>query len=78
MSYKCSGCNKTVGPNVQMIRHIIYRDKTESFGDRTWTRKEIAKELPVCEECAPKLEKAAQMLTQIRPSLLAPGNVPQL
>lgn len=58
MSYKCSACQKTVGPRIQMRRHIVYRDKVETMGDRKWTRKEIAKELPVCEECAPKLAEA--------------------
>ena len=62
MSYKCSGCDKVVGPSVQMRRHTIYRDRVETFGDRTWTRKEIAKELPVCEECAPKLAAAVLAL----------------
>lgn len=62
MSYRCSGCEKVVGPGVQMRRHVIYREKVESMGDSSRTRKEIAKELPVCEECAPKLAAAVLAL----------------
>jgi hypothetical protein len=45
-----------------MRRHVIYREKVESMGDSSRTRKEIAKELPVCEECAPKLAAAVLAL----------------
>jgi len=58
MSYRCSGCKKVVGPGVPLRRHTVYREKTETAGDRTWTRKEISKELPVCDECAPKIAAA--------------------
>jgi hypothetical protein len=45
-----------------MRRHVIYREKVESMGDSSRTRKEIAKELPVCEECATKLAAAVLAL----------------
>jgi hypothetical protein len=39
-----------------MIKHTIFRTKTEQFGENTRTTKEIAAERPTCEECAPKAE----------------------
>ena len=62
MSYRCSGCKKVVGPNKPMRRHTIYRERSEQVGERVWTRKEIAKELPVCDDCAPKMAAALDML----------------
>lgn len=61
MSYRCSGCNKVVGPNVQMCRYVIYRDRINTVGDTLGAR-EIAKELPVCETCAPKVAEAEAVL----------------
>lgn len=55
MSYKCAGCEKTVGPNVPMRRHTIFRVVTEPYGEGTRSFNQVAKELPVCEECAPKM-----------------------
>jgi hypothetical protein len=45
-----------------MRRHTIYRENSEQVGERIWTRKEIAKELPVCDDCAPKMAAALDML----------------
>lgn len=56
MGYKCSYCGKHVGPCKPMIKHTIYRTKTEQFGENARTTKEIAAERPSCEECAPKAE----------------------
>lgn len=63
MSYRCSACNKVVGPRVARRLHIIYREKADLSGA---TRKEIAKELPVCETRAPKMEAAEQALRASR------------
>lgn len=63
MSYRCSACNKVVGPRVARKLHIIYREKTDL---RDAPRKEIVKELPVCETCAPKMEAAEQALRASR------------
>lgn len=66
MSYRCSVCKTVVGPRLPLKKHIIYRNKREVSGDREWFRKEIAKELPVCDTCAPKLEAAQEKLQAVR------------
>lgn len=60
--YKCAGCQKSVGPNVPMQRHTIYRELTVPHGEGTRSFKQVAKELPVCAECAPKMFDADMTL----------------
>jgi DNA-directed RNA polymerase subunit RPC12/RpoP len=63
--YKCANCKKSVGPNVPMQKHVVYREKTEPYGEGTRTTREIAKEIPVCTECAPKVAAAETMIRVI-------------
>ena len=59
MSYRCHQCHTIVGPNVGLIRHILWRTKKEVDNENSVVRehKEIAKELPVCPSCAEELKK---------------------
>lgn len=55
MCYRCKNCNNVVPHGLSMRKHTIYRKKVEQYGEGTRELREIAAELPVCEECAPKM-----------------------
>lgn len=55
MSYKCQICEQPNPIGSHRRVHIIYRERTEKvfigIGYEERTRKEIAKEIPVCTDC---------------------------
>lgn len=47
MCFKCYLCHQSSRPRQVIKKHVIYRDKNSWRG----TRKEIAREVPICDTC---------------------------
>jgi hypothetical protein len=58
MCYRCKNCNVIVKAGTPMRKYTYYRTKTEQYGEGTRELREISGEVPVCEECAPKMTTA--------------------
>lgn len=63
--YRCSVCDKTSKPRQGLLRYVIYRDvpcRAVVGGEAVeTTRKEIAREIPVCEGCLKHLSTGAPL-----------------
>ncbi len=74
MSYRCQLCTNAVPPHRPLTRHVVLRPRLDLMGRDTGCT-EIAREIPVCQECLRLLTKGSTpaQVTRLRaPTVCVP------